>query len=37
MPGYEIFGAEEKKEIMDVLDTGVLFRYEFGAQRKGVY
>jgi 8-amino-3,8-dideoxy-alpha-D-manno-octulosonate transaminase len=37
MPGYEIFGAEEKKEIMDVLDTGVLFRYEFGAQRKGIY
>jgi len=37
MPGFEIFGEEEKKEIMDVLDTGVLFRYEFGAQRKGVY
>ena len=37
MPGYEIFGAEEKKEILEVLDTGVLFRYEFGAQRQGVY
>jgi 8-amino-3,8-dideoxy-alpha-D-manno-octulosonate transaminase len=37
MPGFEIFGEEEKKEIMDVLDTGVLFRYEFGAQRQGVY
>ncbi|PHR26919.1 MAG: aminotransferase [Desulfotalea sp.] len=37
MPGYEIFGDEEKKEIMDVLDTGVLFRYEFGEQRKGIY
>ena len=37
MPGFEIFGEEEKKEIMDVLDTGVLFRYEFGEQRKGVY
>jgi len=37
MPGFEIFGEEEKKEILDVLDTGVLFRYEFGAQRKGVY
>jgi 8-amino-3,8-dideoxy-alpha-D-manno-octulosonate transaminase len=37
MPGYEIFGEEEKNEIMDVLDKGVLFRYEFGAQRKGVY
>ncbi|BHH83141.1 DegT/DnrJ/EryC1/StrS family aminotransferase [Desulforhopalus sp. 52FAK] len=37
MPGFEIFGDEEKKEIMDVLDTGVLFRYEFGEQRKGIY
>lgn len=37
MPGFEIFGEEEKKEIMDVLDTGVLFRYEFAEQRKGVY
>ena len=37
MPGFEIFGEEEKKEIMDVLDTGVLFRYEFGDQRKGVF
>ena len=37
MPGFEVFGEEEKKEIMDVLDTGVLFRYEFGEQRKGVF
>jgi 8-amino-3,8-dideoxy-alpha-D-manno-octulosonate transaminase len=37
MPGFEIFGEEEKDQIMDVLDTGVLFRYEFGEQRKGVY
>ncbi len=37
MPGFEVFGEEEKKEILDVLDTGVLFRYEFGEQRKGVY
>ncbi|MFT5698610.1 MAG: 8-amino-3,8-dideoxy-alpha-D-manno-octulosonate transaminase [Desulforhopalus sp.] len=37
MPGFEIFGEEEKKQIMDVLDTGVLFRYEFADQRKGVY
>lgn len=37
MPGFEIFGDEEKKQVMDVLDTGVLFRYEFGDQRKGVY
>jgi 8-amino-3,8-dideoxy-alpha-D-manno-octulosonate transaminase len=37
MPGFEIFGEEEKKEIMDVLDTGVLFRYEFNEQRKGIF
>ncbi|MCB2182138.1 MAG: DegT/DnrJ/EryC1/StrS family aminotransferase [Desulfobulbaceae bacterium] len=37
MPGFEVFGEEEKKEIMDVLDTGVLFRYEFADQRKGIY
>jgi dTDP-4-amino-4,6-dideoxygalactose transaminase len=37
MPGYEVFGEEEKKEIMDVLDTGVLFRYEFLDQRRGVF
>ncbi len=37
MPGFEVFGEEEKKEIQDVLDTGVLFRYEFAEQRKGIY
>jgi 8-amino-3,8-dideoxy-alpha-D-manno-octulosonate transaminase len=37
MPGFEVFGEEEKKEIMEVLDTGVLFRYEFGEQRCGIY
>ena len=37
MPGFEVFGDREKQEIMDVLETGVLFRYEFGEQRKGIY
>ena len=37
MPGFEIFGEEEKKEILEVLDTGVLFRYEFPNERKGIY
>lgn len=37
MAGFEVFGEEEKKEIQDVLDTGVLFRYEFAEQRKGVF
>jgi 8-amino-3,8-dideoxy-alpha-D-manno-octulosonate transaminase len=37
MAGFEVFGEEEKRQIQDVLDTGVLFRYEFADQRKGVY
>ncbi len=35
MPGFEIFGDEERKEVQDVLDTGVLFRYGFDQVRKG--
>jgi 8-amino-3,8-dideoxy-alpha-D-manno-octulosonate transaminase len=35
MPGFEIFGEAEKKEVQDVLDTGVLFRYGFDQARKG--
>jgi 8-amino-3,8-dideoxy-alpha-D-manno-octulosonate transaminase len=35
MPGYEVLGEEERKEILEVLETGVLFRYGFQAQRKG--
>ena len=35
MPGFEIFGDEERKEVQDVLDTGVLFRYGFDQTRKG--
>ncbi|MBA3017317.1 MAG: DegT/DnrJ/EryC1/StrS family aminotransferase [Proteobacteria bacterium] len=35
MPGFEIFGDEERKEVGDVLDTGVLFRYGFDQARKG--
>ncbi|GBE13194.1 L-glutamine:2-deoxy-scyllo-inosose aminotransferase [bacterium BMS3Bbin14] len=37
MPGFEVFGDEEKREVLDVFDTGVLFRYEFGQQRGGIY
>ena len=33
MPGFEIFGDEERKEVTDVLNTGVLFRYGFDAAR----
>lgn len=37
MPGTELFGAEEKKEINDVLETGILFRYNHEAQRKDIW
>ena len=37
VPGFEIFGAEEKQQVLEVLESGVLFRYEFAAQRKGVW
>lgn len=37
MPGYELFGAEERKEVNDVLETGILMRYGFDGPRKGVW
>jgi 8-amino-3,8-dideoxy-alpha-D-manno-octulosonate transaminase len=37
MPGYEWMGESEKEQINDVLDTGILFRYEFKEERKGFY
>lgn len=37
MPGFEVFGEEEKQEALKVFETGVLFRYEFGAQRGDVW
>jgi 8-amino-3,8-dideoxy-alpha-D-manno-octulosonate transaminase len=37
MPGFEVLGKEERQQIMEVLDTGVLFRYEFDEQRRGIY
>src|ERR1043166_1841518 len=33
MPGTELFGADERKEINDVLETGILFRYGHDQQR----
>jgi 8-amino-3,8-dideoxy-alpha-D-manno-octulosonate transaminase len=35
MPGFELFGDEERREVQEVLDTGVLFRYGFDQARKG--
>ena len=35
MPGFELFGEAERKEVLDVLDTGVLMRYGFDGMRNG--
>ena len=35
MPGFELFGDAERKEVNDVLDSGVLMRYGFDGLRKG--
>lgn len=37
MPGTELFGAEERKEMNDVMETGIFFRYNHEAQRKGIW
>ncbi|HEY4112044.1 DegT/DnrJ/EryC1/StrS family aminotransferase [Puia sp.] len=37
MPGFELFGPEERKEINDVMDSGILMRYGFDAPRKGIW
>lgn len=35
MPGFELFGDEERKEVNDVLESGVLMRYGFDPMRNG--
>ena len=35
MPGFELFGDAERKEVNDVLDNGVLMRYGFDPMRNG--
>lgn len=37
MPGYELFGAEERKQVNEVLETGILMRYGFDNQRNGMW
>lgn len=37
MAGAELIGKEEIKEVMDVMETGVLMRYGFDRERKGVF
>ena len=35
MPGFELWSDEERKEVNEVLKSGILMRYGFDAQRKG--
>jgi 8-amino-3,8-dideoxy-alpha-D-manno-octulosonate transaminase len=35
VPGFEIFDDEERRQVQDVLNTGVLFRYGFDDARDG--
>ncbi len=35
MPGFEFFGAEERKEVNEVLESGILMRYGFDGARNG--
>src|SRR5690349_6679731 len=37
MPGFELFGPEERKEVNDVLETGIYMRYGFFGPRKGIW
>lgn len=35
MPGFELFGENEREEVQNVLDSGVLMRYGFDGMRQG--
>jgi len=35
MPGFELFGDAERKEVNDVMESGVLMRYGFDGMRNG--
>src|SRR4051794_1041579 len=35
MPGFELFSEAERKEVNDVMESGILMRYGFDAARKG--
>jgi 8-amino-3,8-dideoxy-alpha-D-manno-octulosonate transaminase len=37
MPGFELWNDEERKEVNDVLSTGILMRYGFDGARKGIW
>jgi 8-amino-3,8-dideoxy-alpha-D-manno-octulosonate transaminase len=37
MPGFELWGEEERNEVNEVLETGILMRYGFDGPRKGIW
>lgn len=37
MPGFELWSDAERKEVTDVLETGILMRYGFDGARKGIW
>jgi 8-amino-3,8-dideoxy-alpha-D-manno-octulosonate transaminase len=37
MPGFELWSDAERKEVNDVLETGILMRYGFDGARKGMW
>ena len=37
MPGYELWSDKERKEVNDVLNTGILMRYGFDGMRNGIW
>ena len=37
MAGTELFGKEERKEVEDVMNTGILFRYNHEANRNNIW
>src|SRR6516225_3069474 len=37
MPGFELFGEAERREVNEVLETGILMRYGFDGPRRGIW
>jgi 8-amino-3,8-dideoxy-alpha-D-manno-octulosonate transaminase len=37
MPGFELWSDAERKEVNEVLETGILMRYGFDGPRKGIW
>lgn len=37
MPGTELYGEQERKEVNEVMETGIFFRYNHDAQRNGIW